>query len=68
MTETERRLYQAWFHHYARGGGRRVGETLADALDEGVDVDAVLDRATFDSESMRARAYNRRRRAFSARR
>lgn len=63
MTRTELRLYQAWFRHYVLGGSRLVGETLADAIDEGVNVNEVLDRATIDSASMRERAYRRQGRA-----
>lgn len=60
MNATERRLYQAWFHHYARGDARRVAATLSDSLDEGVDHDAILDEAAQKSERMRERAYRRR--------
>lgn len=69
MTDGERRLYQAWFRHYARGaeatlarvrdGRAGPAEALGEAMDAGVDVNAVLDQASADTERLRERAYRR---------
>lgn len=60
MTPIERRLFQAWAHQYlGHGKPDCLYEAMIDALDTGVDVEAVMDAATAHTDGLRERAYRR---------
>ncbi len=59
MTDLERALYQAWFKQYTGHCHRGVFEVMTDAMNAGIDIDAIMDRAAKDSATLRERNYRR---------